>query len=93
MSAAPAGLAAVRLRVTGGGISAPVPGAGVQLDQQRPVLQRTAAGPRCQHAVQHHKEQQHRAQHQAVLDRDEQVPDFAGEDHAGVLFSGVLGQA
>lgn len=38
MSAAPAGLAAVRLRVTGGGISAPVPGVGVRI-----LLQRTFA--------------------------------------------------
>ena len=60
----------------------------IELEQQRPILERRLAGPRGERAVEPGKEQQHEQQHQPILDGDEQMPNFAGELHAGVLSSG-----
>ena len=73
----------------------------VEVEQQRAVADRLAAAPAVERGEQQPEEQQHRAEHQRVLDADQQLPRAPNQFHgillasagrAGLWIAGAVGR-
>ena len=57
----------------------------IDAQHQGAIHQRSRTGPGSQHGVKPDEEQQHEQQDQTVLDRNQEMPNLARENHAGTL--------